>query len=41
VDAVGIDREDLVVHVHQGRDLGAYTNHDFGAAGNGQPPSGA
>ena len=22
-DAVGIEREDLVVHVHQGRDLGA------------------
>jgi len=41
VDAVGIDREELVVHVHQGRDLGVYTNHEFGAAGSGQPPGGA
>ena len=41
VDAVGIDREELVVHVHQGRDLGVYTNQEFGAAGNGQPPGGA
>jgi hypothetical protein len=41
VDAVGIDREELVIHVHQGRDLGVYTNHEFGAAGSGQPPGGA
>jgi hypothetical protein len=27
-DAVGIEREDLVVHVHQGRDLGVFTQDD-------------
>ena len=27
-DAVGIEREDLVVHVHQGRDLGVFTHND-------------
>jgi len=41
VDAVGIDREELVVHVHQGRDLGVYSNQEFGAAENGHPPAGA
>ena len=27
-DAVGIEREDLVVHVHQSRDLGVFTHND-------------
>ena len=27
-DAVGIEREDLVVHVHQGRDLGVFSHND-------------
>lgn len=27
-DAVGIEREDFVVHVHQGRDLGVFSHTD-------------
>tara|TARA_Y100001936_G_C16010881_1_gene633492 strand:- start:408 stop:740 length:333 start_codon:yes stop_codon:yes gene_type:complete len=27
-DAVGIERDDLVIHVHQGRDLGVFTRND-------------
>lgn len=33
VDAVGITKEEMVVHVHQGRDLGVFSSHDF--EGNG------
>ena len=42
IDAIGIQREEFVVHVHQGRDLGVYTN-EIGppAGGNGHPPAGA
>ncbi len=35
VDAVGVNREEFIVHVHQGRDLGVYTNQDY--AHNGDP----
>lgn len=35
LDAVGVAREEFIVHVHQGRDLGVYTNHEFGANGDG------
>ena len=27
-DAIGVEREDLVVHVHQGRDLGVFSHND-------------
>lgn len=30
IDAVGVERDDFVVHVHQGRDLGVYANNEFG-----------
>ena len=33
VDAVGITRQEMIVHVHQGRDLGVYSSHEF--EGNG------
>lgn len=29
VDSVGIARDELIVHVHQGRDLGVFSNRDF------------
>ncbi len=31
IDAVGIERDEFVVHVHQGRDLGVWSNNEFGA----------
>ena len=40
VDAVGIERDNFVVHIHQGRDLGVYANPDYRDADNGQPPEG-
>lgn len=33
VDAVGITRQEIIVHVHQGRDLGVFSSHEF--EGNG------
>ena len=33
VDAMGITRQEMVVHVHQGRDLGVFTSRSF--EGNG------
>ncbi len=33
LDAVGITRQEVIVHVHQGRDMGVYTTRDF--EGNG------
>ena len=29
LDAVGIVRQEIIIHVHQGRDLGVYTTSDF------------
>ena len=29
VDSVGVIRDELIVHVHQGRDLGIFSNHEF------------
>ena len=43
-DAVGIEREDLVVHVHQGRDLGVFSHNDSTLREGGDitpPPAGA
>ena len=33
VDAVGVARQEMIVHVHQGRDLGVFTSRNF--EGNG------
>ena len=33
MDSVGIGRQEIIVHVHQGRDLGVFSTRDF--AGNG------
>ena len=35
VDAVGIPREEFIVHVHQGRDMGVYSNREFSTNGEG------
>ena len=29
LDAVGIHRQEVIIHVHQGRDLGVYSTSDF------------
>ncbi len=29
LDAVGIVRQEVIIHVHQGRDLGVYSTSDF------------
>ena len=34
VDAVGVHREEFVVHVYQGLDVGVYTDNGFGQNGN-------
>ena len=33
VDAVGVARQELIVHVHQGRDLGVFTSRNFESNG--------
>ena len=33
LDAIGLARDDFIVHVHQGRDVGVYSNHDFSPNG--------
>ena len=33
VDSVGITRQEIIVHVHQGRDIGVFSTRDF--EGNG------
>jgi len=33
LDIVGVIRDEFIVHVHQGRDMGVYTNHGFGENG--------
>lgn len=37
VDSVGITREELIVHVHQGRDLGVFSSQKFEGNGGGPP----
>ncbi len=34
VDAAGVEREEMVVHVFQGRETGVYTDQDFSGNGN-------
>ena len=33
VDAIGVVREEFIVHVHQGRDLGVYSDQEFSSNG--------
>ena len=33
VDVMGVTRDEFIVHVHQGQDLGLYGNHSFGENG--------
>ena len=33
VDVLGVTRDEFIVHVHQGQDLGVYSNHNFGENG--------
>ena len=34
VDSVGINREELIIHVFQGRETGVFTDNGFGENGN-------
>jgi len=36
VDAVGISRQEIIVHVHQGRDLGVFSTRSFNGNGGHQ-----
>ena len=40
IDAVGIHREELIVHVHQGRDLGVFAHNEW-PRGDAHPEEGA
>ena len=33
LDVVGVSREEFIVHVHQGRDVGVFSNHEIGGNG--------
>ena len=33
VDVVGVSRDEFIIHVHQGRDVGVFSNHEFGENG--------
>ena len=35
VDAVGVFREELIVHVYQGREVGVFSDNGFGQDGDG------
>ena len=39
VDAVGVSREEFIVHVYQGREVGVFSDNDFGQNGNGEEGS--
>ena len=36
VDVAGVNREELIIHVFQGRDAGVYSDHGFEQNGNGR-----
>lgn len=36
VDVAGVNREELIIHVFQGRDVGVYSDHGFEQNGNGR-----
>jgi hypothetical protein len=33
LDAIGLSREDFIVHVHQGRDVGVFSNQEYSEDG--------
>ena len=33
VDSLGVSREEFIVHVFQGEEMGVYSDHDFGGNG--------
>jgi len=33
VDVVGVSRDEFIIHVHQGHDVGVFSNHEFGGNG--------
>ena len=35
VDVVGVSRDEFIIHVHQGHDVGVFSNHEFGGNGGG------
>lgn len=35
LDSVGIERHEIIVHVHQGRDIGVYSTRDFDGSNGG------
>ena len=35
IEAVGVTREEFIVHVYQGRETGVYSDSDFGQNGDG------
>lgn len=35
VDVVGVSREEFIIHVHQGRDVGVFSNNEFDGNGGG------
>ena len=37
IDAVGIRRDECIVHVFQGREAGVFSDHDVDEAANGRP----
>ena len=39
VDALGVSREDFIVHVYQGRETEVYSDNGFGRNGNGEDGS--
>ena len=39
VDAVGVSREDFIVHVYQGRETEVYSDNGFGRNGDGEDGS--
>ena len=34
-DVVGVSREEFIIHVHQGRDVGVFSNNEFDGNGGG------
>ncbi len=35
LDSIGVSRQEIIVHVHQGRDIGVFTTREFEGNGNG------
>ena len=39
MDAIGLEREDFIVHVHQGREVGVFSNSSFAEDDESEPGS--